>query len=78
MPITYTEALPESCALAALLDTTGWFRDALLTVDAVDAALAGSWTALSAYDGDLLDGAALPMIRIPRTSRLLQEAHCEP
>jgi GNAT superfamily N-acetyltransferase len=56
MPITYTDTLPESCAFAALIDTTGWFAQAPLDMVALDQALAHSWATLSAYDGELLVG----------------------
>jgi GNAT superfamily N-acetyltransferase len=56
MRITYRETLPESCAFAALFDTTGWFRNAPLDIPALEQALAQSWATLSAYEGELLVG----------------------
>jgi GNAT superfamily N-acetyltransferase len=56
MDITYSDSLPDSCAQAVLFDTTGWFRNAPLDIEALDQALAQSWTTLSAYDGELLVG----------------------
>jgi GNAT superfamily N-acetyltransferase len=56
MDITYSDSLPDSCASAVLFDSTGWFRHASLDIEALDQALAQSWTTLSAYDHQLLVG----------------------
>jgi len=54
--IDYRAEVPFAAAFVALFVTTGWDPQGLLTIDAAEEALARSWYAVSAYEGDRLVG----------------------
>lgn len=56
MDIAYREAVPDAAAFAALFATTGWDAGRPLTIEAAALALAHTWFAVSAYDGERLVG----------------------
>lgn len=56
MTIAYREAVPDAAAFAALFATTGWDIGRPLTIEAAAEALAHTWFAVSAYDGERLVG----------------------
>jgi GNAT superfamily N-acetyltransferase len=56
MGLQFTSALPAIDSYWKLYECTGWNDDYRLSPQAVAAALAGSWYAVSAYDGERLVG----------------------